>query len=89
MIMESKLETVKKELKLEEKDTGSSFVQITKLYESIKSLSETHFSVHKKDKHSRKGLQDKIAKMRKLIKYIRASEPQKYEQFRQIIGLRK
>ena len=41
--------------KREEKDTGSSEVQIALLTERINELTE-HLKVHKKDNHSRRGL---------------------------------
>ena len=43
------------EYRRDEKDTGSSEVQIALLTERINELTE-HLKVHKKDNHSRRGL---------------------------------
>ena len=45
----------------DEKDTGSSEVQIALLTERIKELTE-HLKVHKKDNHSRRGLLKMVQK---------------------------
>lgn len=65
---------------LHEGDTGSPEVQIAILTEEITRLSD-HLKDHKKDNHSRKGLLQKVGKRRRLIQYLQASEPERYEIF--------
>ena len=55
--------------KREEKDTGSSEVQIALLTERIKELTE-HLKVHPKDNHSRRGLLKMVGKRRNVLKYL-------------------
>lgn len=65
---------------LHEGDTGSPEVQIAILTEEITRLSD-HLKDHKKDNHSRKGLLQKVGKRRRLIQYLQANEPERYETF--------
>ena len=54
----------------DEKDTGSSEVQIALLTERINELTE-HLKIHKKDNHSRRGLLKMVGKRRNLLNYWR------------------
>jgi small subunit ribosomal protein S15 len=60
-----------------EQDSGSAEVQIALLTQRIKDLTE-HVKVHKKDKHSRHGLVKLVAQRKKLLKYLRRTNPQSY-----------
>lgn len=62
---------------LHEGDTGSPEVQIALLSLQIEKLSE-HLKGHKKDNHSRKGLLQMVGKRRRLIEYLKGSEPDRY-----------
>lgn len=53
-----------------EGDTGSSEVQVALLTSRIKHLTG-HFKQHKKDFHSRYGLQALVNSRRKLLKYLK------------------
>lgn len=59
-------------------DTGSANVQIALLTEEIKNLTE-HLKTHKKDNSSRRGLLKKVAKRRKLLKYLKKEDEKKYD----------
>ncbi len=59
------------------KDTGSSEVQIAMLTARIRELTE-HSKLHKKDHHSRRGLVTLVAKRKKLMKYLRRTEPDSF-----------
>ena len=59
-----------KELKVHEKDTGSSEVQIGLLTEKISNLSE-HIKKNKKDKHSSVGLLKAVNKRKKLLENLK------------------
>ena len=74
---EEKAEVVNK-YALHEGDTGSPEVQIALLSEQISSLTE-HLKNHKKDNHSRRGLLNIVGKRRRLIQYLKDSEPERYE----------
>jgi small subunit ribosomal protein S15 len=58
-------------------DTGSSEVQIALLSGAIEQLNG-HFQIHKKDNHSRRGLLKKVAQRRKLLKYLKKVDLQRY-----------
>lgn len=69
-------------------DTGSPEVQIALLTERIARLTE-HFNIHKKDFHSRRGLLKLVGQRRRLLKYLRRRDPQRYAKLLQELGLRK
>ena len=52
-----------------DKDTGSTSIQIAILSERIKNLTE-HFKTHNKDKHSKRGLVAMVNKRKKLLNYL-------------------
>ena len=74
--------------KREEKDTGSSEVQIALLTERIKELTE-HLKVHPKDNHSRRGLLKMVGKRRNLLKYLERKDINRYREITQKLALRK
>ena len=69
-------------------DTGSTEVQVALLSAKINQLTD-HFSNHKKDHHSRKGLLSMVNKRRKLLDYIKKNEQDKYQKLIKDLGLRK
>ena len=69
-------------------DTGSSDVQVALLTERINGLSE-HFKLHGKDHHSRRGLLKLVSRRRRLLKYMRRTEPDRYRALIQRLGLRR
>ncbi|XP_059660286.1 uncharacterized protein LOC132306755 [Cornus florida] len=79
------LKKVRDEFKLSESDCGSTPVQVAQLTTKIKYLST---SLHKKDKHSRKGLQGMIQRRKKLLKYLRRTEWDTYCHVLSKLGLR-
>tara|TARA_B100001029_G_C14825691_1_gene320147 strand:+ start:165 stop:434 length:270 start_codon:yes stop_codon:yes gene_type:complete len=52
-----------------EKDTGSTSIQIAVISERIKNLTE-HFKTHNKDNHSKRGLVALVNKRKKLLNYL-------------------
>ena len=74
--------------KREEKDTGSSEVQIALLTERIKELTE-HLKVHPKDNHSRRGLLKMVGKRRNLLKYLERKDVNRYREITSKLSLRK
>ena len=72
----------------DEKDTGSSEVQIALLTERINELTE-HLKVHKKDNHSRRGLLQMVGKRRSLLNYLAKTDLDKYREIVEKLNLRK
>jgi len=91
---QTKKQPVEKEKSLVEKyrshksDTGSTEVQIALLSEKMTTLVK-HLKKHPKDLDSRRGLLSMIGKRRRLLNYLRRSEPKKYEKIIADLGLRK
>jgi small subunit ribosomal protein S15 len=69
-------------------DTGSPEVQVALLSENISALTE-HFKTHVKDFHSRRGLLRLVSRRRKLLDYLRRTDPAKYRTLIERLGLRK
>ena len=69
-------------------DTGSPEIQIALLSKSIEFLSE-HFSVHKKDHHSRHGLLKMVNTRRKLLDYLKRKSAERYQTIISSLGLRR
>ena len=72
----------------DEKNTGSTEVQVALLTKKINELSE-HFKIHKKDHHSRRGLLGMINNRRKLLKYLKGKNEEGYQELIKKLGLRK
>ena len=87
LVKEKKTEVIEN-FKLHAKDTGSDVVQIALLTEKINYLSG-HFKDHRKDFHSRRGLLMMIGKRRRLLAYLKKSDPKKYEETINKLNLRK
>ena len=87
MTKERKTEIIKN-FGRDEKDTGSSEVQIALLTERINELTE-HLKVHKKDNHSRRGLLQMVGKRRNLLNYLAKKDVNRYREIVEKLGLRK
>ena len=74
--------------KVHAKDTGSPVVQIALLTEKINYLAE-HLKAFSKDFHSRRGLLMMIGKRRRLLAYLKKSDPKKYQETIDKLDLRK
>lgn len=70
------------------KDTGSPEVQVALLSERINGLSE-HFTAHKRDHASRRGLVKLVNQRRKHLDYLKETQPQKYQELVERLGLRR
>jgi small subunit ribosomal protein S15 len=69
-------------------DTGSPEVQIALMSERITQLTE-HFKTHKKDHGSRKGLLTLVAKRRRLLTYLKNTDPECYKAVLVRLGIRR
>ncbi|KAL3528938.1 hypothetical protein ACH5RR_008260 [Cinchona calisaya] len=76
---------VRDEFKMSESDCGSARVQVAQLTTKIKHLST---ALHKKDKHSRKGLEAMVQRRKKLLKYLRRTDWDSYCFVLSKLGLR-
>jgi len=71
-----------------EKDTGTSEVQIALLTSRITELTE-HLKIHKKDHHSRRGLLKLVGQRRRLLRYLKRTDLERYRAVLAKLGLRK
>ncbi len=69
-------------------DTGSTEVQVALLTARINELSE-HFSQHKHDHHSRRGLVRMVNSRRKLLDYLKSKDVERYRGLISSLGLRR
>jgi len=85
--MIDKKEIIEK-FRLNEKDTGSSDVQVALLTARINHLTN-HLKAHPKDFHSRRGLLKMVGQRKGLLNYIRDKDIVKYRGLIAELGLRK
>ena len=77
-----------KEFARDEKDTGSTEVQIAILTKEIEKLT-AHLKEHTHDYHSNRGLLMKVGQRRNLLNYLARTDVQKYREVVKKLGLRK
>ena len=75
------------EFKTHEGDTGSPEVQVALLTARIRHLTE-HMKIHKGDHASRRGLLMMVGKRTRLLRYLKKSEVQRYQQIIERLDLR-
>ena len=71
----------------DERDSGSSAVQVAILTERIKGLTE-HMKAHKKDYHTRRGLLTLVGQRRRLLSYIKKQDVEAYRSLIRSLGIR-
>lgn len=69
-------------------DTGSPEVQVALLTHRINGL-QSHFSAHKADHHSRRGLLKMVNQRRKLLDYLKRKDAERYQSLIERLGLRR
>ena len=84
---QKKKETIKS-LAIHEKDVGSAEVQVGLLTDKITRLAE-HFKIFKKDKHSTMGLAKSVNRRKKLLAYLKKTNPDSYSKVIKQLNLRK
>ena len=84
---EEKAKIIKKFAK-NDKDTGSTEVQIAILTEEINNLTN-HLKEHKHDYHSNRGLLKKVGQRKSLLKYLAKKDIASYREVIKKLGLRK
>lgn len=68
-------------------DVGSTEVQVALLTRRIADLTE-HLKTHRKDFGSRRGMFKMVSRRRRLLRYLRGRDPQRYVDLIQSLGLR-
>jgi small subunit ribosomal protein S15 len=81
-------EELVKEFGGNEKDTGRTEVQVALLTERITELTE-HLKTEKKDHASRRGLLKLVGQRRRLLRYLRNNDLDRYRSIIERLGLRK
>ena len=84
----SKVEINVADYKIHESDTGSADYQIAVLSKRINHLTE-HLGRNKKDVSSRRGLLGLVARRRKLLDYLKATEEERYQKAIKGLGIRR
>ena len=82
------IQDIVKKFGKDDKDTGSSEVQVALLTSRIRSLTE-HAKDNKKDNHSRRGLVILVSQRKKLLKYLRRTNPESYLNVTQELAIRR
>ena len=70
------------------KDSGSPEIQIALITKRINDLTE-HFSKHKQDHHSKRGLMKLVGQRKRLLQYLKKNDPKRYENIIKKLNLRK
>ncbi|HDH04980.1 MAG TPA: 30S ribosomal protein S15 [Nitrospirae bacterium] len=81
-------ENIIEQYKLHDGDTGSPEVQIALISKRLNVLN-LHFQTHKKDHHSRRGLLKLVGQRRKLLRYLKSTNKERYDGIVKQLGLRK
>jgi small subunit ribosomal protein S15 len=87
LTQEEKQEIIK-EYGKNENDSGTAEVQIALLTKRINKLT-SHFSEHKKDHASRRGLMQMVGKRRRLLNYLTSKDIERYRAIIKSLNLRK
>lgn len=86
MTVEEKAKIIE-EYKVHDTDTGSPEVQIAILSHRINELNE-HLKAHKKDHHSRRGLLKMVGQRRRLLRYLKNKDIERYRELIQKLNIR-
>ena len=74
--------------RINETDTGSAPVQVALLTLRINALTG-HFRAHPGDHHGRRGLLKMVGRRRRLLDYLKRTDPSGYRRVIEELGLRK
>jgi len=76
------------DVKIHDKDTGSTEVQVALVSEQIEKLT-LHLKKHPKDTHSRKGLITMVMDRKKLLSYLKSADEKRYSALAKKLGIKK
>ena len=86
-VVENKDEIIR-EYATHDGDTGSPEVQVALLTSRIRHMTE-HMREHKHDFHSRRGLLQMVGQRRRLLKYLKKKDVERYRSLIGRLGLRR
>jgi len=86
LLKEEKAEIIKS-YQRDPKDTGSPEVQIALLTRKIRELTE-HLKRHRHDYHSQRGLMKMVGKRKRLMRYLKREDPERYQRLIERLGIR-
>lgn len=72
----------------QENDTGSPEVQVAIMTKNIAAI-QAHLQDNKGDNHSRRGLQNLVAKRRRMLDYLKAKDLNRYTTLITKLGIRR
>lgn len=81
-------QAIVQEFATHEGDTGSPEVQVALLTHRIRYLTE-HFKTHAKDHASRRGLLKLVGQRRRLLRYMKNQDVERYQKTIKALGLRR
>ena len=84
--MKAKSEIIS-EFRINEKDTGSTQVQIAILTERIKHLTQ-HLKANPKDNHTRRGLLKMVGHRKNLLNYLKKKNIDEYKAIKEKLSIR-
>lgn len=87
-LTKEKKEEIIKKFGTNDKDTGTTEVQVALLTAHIIELTE-HIKANKKDHHSKRGLFKLVGKRKRLLAYLAKTQIQRYRKLIEELGLRK
>ena len=86
-LLKSEKEPIIKKHQVHPTDTGSPEVQIALLTMRINQLVE-HLKIHKRDKHSRRGLLKLVGQRRRHLMYLERKDPGRHREIKELLSLR-
>ena len=87
MLQGERKQGIIEEYRVHPSDTGSPEVQVAMLTQRIRELTE-HLKIHTKDFHSRRGLLKMVGKRRRLLRYLKDKDFNRYRTLIERLGLR-
>ena len=81
-------ESIVREYQIQEKDSGSTEVQVAILTARINSLTQ-HLRIHKHDESTRRGLLKMVGRRRRLLQYLNKEDVGRYRSIICKLGLRR
>ncbi len=85
---EEKKHDVMTKFQVHKNDTGSPEVQVALLSKRIDEVT-SHLKIHRHDSDSRRGLLMMVGRRRRLLDYMKRSDPERYDKLIADLGLRK
>ncbi|MFP4016727.1 MAG: 30S ribosomal protein S15 [Halanaerobiales bacterium] len=87
MLTKENKEDIINEYQIEEGDTGSPEVQVALLTARIAQLTD-HLKEHKSDFHSRRGLLKMVGQRKRLLRYLKNKDIERYRNLISRLGIR-